>query len=138
MARAGAGGVDAARVERMQGCLVHRGPDGSGVWCGEAGGEGCGFAVGLGHRRLAVVERSEAGSQPMLWVVDGNGRGRVVTSEAWERGEKRHGGRVAGAIVYNGELYNDHELREELAGRGVVFTSGSDTETVVAAIGVWG
>jgi asparagine synthase (glutamine-hydrolysing) len=74
----------------------------------------------------------------MLWVVDGNGRGRVVTSDAWARGEKQHGGRVAGAIVYNGELYNDDELREELQQRGVVFTSGSDTETVVAAIGVWG
>ncbi|HLO41752.1 MAG TPA: asparagine synthase (glutamine-hydrolyzing), partial [Phycisphaerales bacterium] len=68
----------------------------------------------------------------------GNGRGRVVTAEAWERGEKMHGGRVAGAIVYNGELYNDHELREELRARGVEFASGSDTETVAAALGAWG
>ena len=68
----------------------------------------------LAHRRLAVVDLSEAAHQPMVEV----------------------GGRRA--ISYNGELYNDLELRRELAAAGVVFRSASDTETVLHALSKWG
>lgn len=69
--------------------------------------------VRLGHRRLSVVAPGDAGAQPMT----------------------RDG---AGTIVYNGELYNDAELRRELAARGHVFDSPSDTLTVLAALRQWG
>jgi asparagine synthase (glutamine-hydrolysing) len=85
----------------------HRGPDGEGLWCdGEAG-------VGLSHRRLAVLDLSSAGAQPM--------RG--------PRGE---------VLVYNGEVYNYRELRRELEALGHAFTSTSDTEVVVHAWSEWG
>lgn len=68
----------------------------------------------LAHRRLAVVDLSEAAHQPMV-----------------ESGGRR-------AISYNGELYNDLELRRELVAEGVVFRSASDTETVLHALSKWG
>jgi len=74
----------------------------------------------MGHRRLAVVDLSAAAAQPMCW----NSGGRCGSGE--------------GVIVYNGELYNDAELRRELTRLGVVFQTLSDTETVAAALGVWG
>lgn len=70
--------------------------------------------VVLAHRRLAVVDTSPNGNQPF---VDPLGRG---------------------SLVYNGELYNDHELRTELAGLGWQFRTRSDTETVLAALVQWG
>ncbi len=93
-------------VARMRQRMAHRGPDGAGLWTGPG-------AV-LGHRRLAVIDLSEAGAQPM---VSADGR--------W-------------VIVYNGELYNDAELRVELAREGVRFRSASDTETIVEALARWG
>ncbi len=86
--------------------MTHRGPDGSGLLF--AGG------VGLGHRRLAVIDRSSAGDQPM------------VTRDG------RH------ALVYNGELYNDAELRKALADAGVRFRSTSDAETLLESLALWG
>lgn len=74
--------------------------------------EGPGFA--LGHRRLAVVDLSPQAAQPML-----SSDGRF-------------------SIVYNGELYNDAEVREELSRLGVQFRTRSDTETVLAALSMWG
>lgn len=68
----------------------------------------------LGHRRLAVVDPTPAGRQPMVDSASG------------------------GALVYNGELYNDHELRRELASHGVRFTSSCDAETVLHAVSRWG
>ncbi len=98
--------VDQATVCRMRDTMAHRGPDGAGVFIHE------GFA--LAHRRLAIVDPSERGRQPML------------TPE----------GRYA--IVYNGELYNDAELRRDLTARGVVFQTQSDTETLLHALITWG
>lgn len=90
----------------MRDRLAHRGPDGAGLWRCEN------FA--LAHRRLAVVDLSEAAHQPMI----------------------ASGGRHA--ISYNGELYNDLELRRELSAEGVGFHSASDTETVLHALTRWG
>ncbi|HRQ72584.1 MAG TPA: asparagine synthase (glutamine-hydrolyzing) [Phycisphaerales bacterium] len=103
------GGVARAIVERMASSLSHRGPDGGGVYVGRG--------VVLGHRRLAVIDPSPAGQQPMT-----TPDGRFT-------------------IVYNGMLYNDAEIRAARAGDGVAFRSSCDTETVLhhlAAIGASG
>lgn len=97
---------DPGMVERMLGVLSHRGPDGAGTW-GEEG-------VVLGHRRLAIIDLSEDGAQPML---DSDGRS---------------------VITYNGEIYNYLELRAELEAAGMPFRSSSDTEVLLAAWHVWG
>ena len=93
-------------VTAMCDVLEHRGPDGSGVFCRGS--------VGLGHRRLAILDLSSAGAQPM-WSND----------RRW-------------CIVFNGEIYNFRELRGELEALGLQFSSESDTEVVVEAVGHWG
>ncbi|MCC7032329.1 MAG: asparagine synthase (glutamine-hydrolyzing) [Acidobacteria bacterium] len=90
-----------ATVERMCLALAHRGPDGAGVLTH-------GRAV-LGHRRLAIIDLSPLGAQPMT-SADG-----------------------ACTIVFNGEIYNFQEIRAELEQRGCRFRSGSDTEVLLAA-----
>ena len=97
-------------LDRMVGCLHHRGPDGDGVWLGACGDR----QVGLGQSRLAILDLTDAGLQPM-WSHDGN-----------------H------ALVYNGELYNYLELRAELAALGRTFRSRCDTEVVLEALITWG
>ena len=91
----------------MTAALVHRGPDGEGIWLDARAG------VALGHRRLAVVELSELGAQPMH-----SADGRFV-------------------VVFNGEIYNYRELRSQLAPYHA-FRSSSDTEVLLAAICTWG
>jgi asparagine synthase (glutamine-hydrolysing) len=92
----------------MAATLAHRGPDDEGLWVDATG------RVAFGHRRLAVVDLSEHGHQPMA-----SPDGRWVLS-------------------YNGEIYNFRALRERLAGAGVSFRGGSDTEVVVNAVQAWG
>ena len=97
-----------ATAEGMAATLAHRGPDGAGVWADEAAG------IALGHHRLAIIDLSEAGQQPMV-----SSCGRMV-------------------ISYNGEIYNAPELRAELEGRGRRFRGHSDTEVLVEGAAEWG
>jgi asparagine synthase (glutamine-hydrolysing) len=98
--------VDPARVEAMTERLAHRGPDGSGVWTAPG--------VGLGHRRLSIIDLSDAAAQPML------------TPDRQL------------ALSYNGEIYNFRELRAELEAKGHTFRTSSDTEMILAAWRQWG
>jgi asparagine synthase (glutamine-hydrolysing) len=94
-------GADADTVVRMRDALAHRGPDDAGVHASPEAG------IALGHRRLSIVDLSSAGHQPMS-----NEDGTV-----W--------------ITYNGEVYNHEELRQELLGKGHVYRSRTDTETIL-------
>jgi asparagine synthase (glutamine-hydrolysing) len=88
--------------------MAHRGPDDSGEWWSPDG------RVGLGHRRLAIIDLTAAGHQPMH---DSSG---MLT------------------IVFNGEIYNFLDLKRELQNKGVSFSSHSDTEVILAAYREWG
>jgi asparagine synthase (glutamine-hydrolysing) len=90
--------------------MRHRGPDDTGVERLHCGNT----EIGLGHARLSVIDLSVGGHQPM------------------------HAGDGRLAIVFNGEIYNDRELRAELAAAGVVFTTASDTEVLLQAWAAWG
>ena len=100
------GPVEASTVRRMTRALAHRGPDDEGIHV-EPG-------VGLGHRRLAILDLSPGGHQPMA-TPDGS---------LW--------------ITYNGEIYNFRELRRALEQHGHSFASQSDTEVLLYAYRQWG
>ena len=108
-------GTDAVEAQattlRMAEKISYRGPDDAGAWVdGDAG-------IALGHRRLAIVDLSAAGHQPMA-----SASGRLV-------------------IVFNGELYNHLDLRRQLeqaCGGGLSWRGHSDTETLLAAVEAWG
>lgn len=97
-------------LERACLSIAHRGPDGNGTWSGKAGR----YAVDLGHRRLAIVDPSSAGAQPM-----------TIEDESL-------------AVTYNGELYNYPELRAFLEKRGHRFRTNCDTETLLHGYREWG
>lgn len=94
--------------EAMGQTIRHRGPDDAGVWCDQDVG------IALGHRRLSILDLSPAGHQPMH-----SACGRYV-------------------IVFNGEIYNHLELRNQLSGAHGGWNGHSDTETLLAAIAAWG
>jgi asparagine synthase (glutamine-hydrolysing) len=94
------------RLEVMAELIAHRGPDGQGIWTAPSG------EVGLAHRRLAIIDLSETGRQPMA-----DPSGTVVT--------------------YNGEIYNYRELKQALAAHWD-YRSTSDTEVLLAAYARWG
>ncbi|KIP13227.1 glutamine amidotransferases class-II family protein [Burkholderia sp. MSHR3999] len=99
-----------ATLARMTASLAHRGPDAQGTWLDAQAG------IALGHRRLAIVDLSVHGRQPMASVC-----GRFV-------------------LVFNGEIYNHRALRAELerTGRAPAWRGHSDTEVLLAAIAAWG
>ncbi|MDB5191203.1 MAG: asnB [Segetibacter sp.] len=91
----------------MTDVLQHRGPEGEGFWISEEG------TVGFGHRRLSIIDLSEAGAQPMHYL------NRFT-------------------ITYNGEIYNYIELKEQLVKSGFAFHTHSDTEVILASYACWG
>ena len=93
--------VDRGALERCRDRMAPRGPDGKGIWISEDG------RVGLAHRRLSILDLSEAGAQPMA-----SADGRLQ-------------------IVFNGEIYNFRDLQKELEEKGVRFRSKSDTEVLL-------
>jgi asparagine synthase (glutamine-hydrolysing) len=100
--------LEVAALERMLEATLHRGPDDGGTYVSAD------RAVGLGSRRLSIIDLSSAGHMPM------------VSSD----------GRVA--VVYNGEIYNYRELRGQLTAAGHAFSSHTDTEVLVHGYEEWG
>ena len=98
--------ADTEAIRRMLPCLASRGPDGEGLWDGGR--------IAFGHRRLKIIDLSEAGAQPM-------------TDE-----------RLGLTVVFNGCVYNYRQLREELEQAGYTFFSTSDTEVILKAYHRWG
>ena len=100
--------VNRDAVAAMSALMVHRGPDDSGEWASEDG------RIAFGHRRLAVIDPTPEGRQPML----------DRTGEL--------------AVSFNGEIYNYVELAAELRALGVVFRTATDTEVILEAWTAWG
>ena len=99
--------LDEDSLQQALATLAHRGPNGAGIWRSVRGD------VWLGHRRLSIIDLSEAGRQPM-----------ASASQRYQ-------------LTYNGEIYNFLELRAELASEHV-FRSGTDSEVLLAAFATWG
>ena len=93
-------------LKKMTDAIAHRGPDGEGQWVEDN--------VGIGHRRLAIIDPSPAGHQPMISI------------------DHRY------VLSYNGEIYNYRELRTDLEAEGVWFHSNTDSEVVLYALAKWG
>jgi asparagine synthase (glutamine-hydrolysing) len=93
-------------LKRMTGALSHRGPDGEGLWQNNSG------KILLGHRRLSIIDLSDAGKQPLHYL-------------------DRY------SIIHNGEIYNHIELKEELQKHGYTFKTKTDTEVIVASYAHW-
>ncbi|MCL1479010.1 MAG: hypothetical protein MH219_16540 [Marinobacter sp.] len=93
-------------LENMGQAIIHRGPDAGSTWLDDS--------VGLVHRRLSILDLSDAGTQPM-----------VSASERY-------------VIAYNGEIYNFQQLRDELISQGCSFRTRTDTEVLLALYELYG
>ena len=98
--------VSETELKQMTDAIIHRGPDGEGHWIDRN--------IGIGHRRLSIIDLSDKAAQPMI-----SQTGRYVLS-------------------YNGEVYNFRELRDELQKKGHHFVSDTDSEVVLNALIEWG
>ena len=101
-----------AALQRMSDAMVHRGPDASGTWVSAPDARGWGAL--LAHRRLAILDLSPAGAQPMVDPVTGH------------------------VLVFNGEIYNFGDLRQRLVAEGQEFQSTGDTAVMLRALGLHG
>jgi asparagine synthase (glutamine-hydrolysing) len=99
--------VSRERLQKMTDAIAHRGPDGEGAWISASG------LIGLGHRRLSIIDLSPAAAQPMHY------RDRYT-------------------IIHNGEIYNYREIRDLLQSKHYTFSSRSDTEVILAAYDYYG
>src|SRR5690554_5318191 len=102
------GNVEEKELSLMTQKIVHRGPDASGIFINNY------KTCGLGHRRLSIIDLSNAANQPM------------------------HSSCGKYTIVYNGEVYNYQEIKEDLQNKGIEFSTNSDTEVVLQAFIYWG
>jgi len=100
--------VSKDNLKRFTDSLSHRGPDAGCYWINDSGD------IGLGHRRLSILDLSANANQPMSFAND----------RYW--------------IIFNGEIFNFLELRKELESKGFVFRTNSDTEVILAAYDLWG
>jgi asparagine synthase (glutamine-hydrolysing) len=100
--------VDRRELETITASMQHRGPDGSGIWIAPDG------KIGLGHRRLAFLDLTDAGAQPMASASSGL------------------------QVTFNGEIYNYPELRASLEARGIKFRSHCDTEVLLHLYELYG
>lgn len=100
--------VELQEIKNLTDPIAHRGPNGEGAWINKSEN------IGLGHRRLSVLDLTDNASQPMHYA-----DGRL-------------------SVVYNGEIFNFAELREELIHKGYQFKSDSDTEVLLGAYHFWG
>lgn len=98
--------INDVHLKKMTLALAHRGPDGEGTWYNENS------TVLLGHRRLSIIDLTDAAAQPLHYL-------------------QRY------TIIHNGEIYNYIELRELLQGKGYAFQSKSDTEVIAASFDYW-
>jgi len=115
--------IKASTIKSMTDSLIHRGPDDEGYLIGgqhepdirlpKCSFTNCTHSLAFGHRRLAIIDLSPKGHQPMSF-----------QDRYW--------------IVYNGEIYNHPELRKELEDLGYIFHSHSDTEVILASYDAWG
>jgi len=102
------GGIDAGVLSDFRDVLTHRGPDDAGLWLDDC------RRIGLGHRRLSIIDLSDGGRQPMT-----NADESVV-------------------LIFNGEIYNFRALCSDLQEKGYIFRSSSDTEVIIHAYEEWG
>jgi asparagine synthase (glutamine-hydrolysing) len=100
--------ISKAMIASFTDSLEHRGPDGKGIWIAENS------KIGLGHRRLAILDLTDAAAQP------------------FHDNESRY------VLTYNGEIFNFPDLKKELEGIGFVFKTDSDTEVLINAWAAWG
>src|SRR5689334_17389373 len=105
------GEFDPELLRSMSAAVAHRGPDGSGALVVQREGE---LPTGLAHRRLAIIDLSADGLQPMTVAADAGG-----------------GMQTGLTLVFNGEIYNYRELREELAAAGHQFRTATDSEVLL-------
>lgn len=96
--------VEKLEIHKMNSIIEHRGPDGEGIFVENN--------LGLGHRRLSIIDLSELGNQPMSW------KDFIIT--------------------YNGEIYNYLEIRDTLKSHGYFFRTNTDTEVILASYDYWG
>ena len=99
-------GINRNEIQKMTDTMIHRGPDAEGIYIDGN--------VGLGHRRLSIVDLSESGNQPM------------------SSNDEKY------VLVFNGEIYNYIELREELKKKDAIFYTETDTEVILEAYRYWG